>query len=127
MVLSETNTVYQKISNSEILNQLKRQFNSETIKIKLNLSFLEASKPSGDNYLNVKLKSPEWQKISKLKCTGSSLPTCLEFNGKPKLKKKLGSSKNRISRKKYEFYKKYQKNTLFWKWINILFGDAFKV
>ena len=51
--------MYQKISNSEILNQLKRQFNSETIKIKLNLSFLEASKPSGDNYLNVKLKSPE--------------------------------------------------------------------
>ena len=64
--------------------KINSQLNANAGIIKINLSFLEAPQPSGDNYVNVQQNSPEWLEIKRNKVTGSRLPALLAFYGKTK-------------------------------------------
>ena len=48
------------------------------------MNFLEAPKPSGDNYVNVTQNSPEWFSVRKYKVTASHLPSLIGLSGKSK-------------------------------------------
>ena len=63
-------------------NEISCQINQNVEIVKLDLNFLEAPKPSGDNYVNVTQHSPEWFSFRKYKVTGSSLPSLIGLSGK---------------------------------------------
>ena len=63
-----TNTIYKQIGE-----QIKIQKNP----LKLDISFLEAPQPDGDNYVAVKQNTDEWHTARKFKITGSPLPSLL--------------------------------------------------
>ena len=62
--------------------KIKSQLNTNSSIIKIDLTFLEAPQPSGDNYVNAQQNYPEWPEIRRDKVTGSRLPTLLGFYGK---------------------------------------------
>ena len=69
-----------QISHHEINNKL----DSKEKIIKIDLSFLEAPKPYGDNYENVSQNTQEWLDLRRNKVTGSRLPALLGFYVKSK-------------------------------------------
>ena len=44
--------------------KINSQLNANSSAIKIDLHFLEAPQPNGDNYVNVQQNSPEWVEIS---------------------------------------------------------------
>ena len=66
--------------SEDIQNQLRE--NKQIVEI--DLSFLEAPKPSGENYIDVCQKSADWHSARKHKITGSRIPSLLGFYGKNK-------------------------------------------
>ena len=62
--------------------KINSQLNANAGIIKIDLSFVEAPQPSGDNYVYVQQNSPEWLDIRPNKLTGSRLPALLGFYGK---------------------------------------------
>ena len=69
--------------------KINSQLNANASINKIDLSFLEAPQPSGDNYVNVQQNSPEWLEIRQNKVTGSRLPALLGFYGKTKFEMTL--------------------------------------
>ena len=52
--------------------------------ITIDIALMEASKPSGFNYIDVKQNTDDWKNIRKYKVTGSRLPGILGFSGSKK-------------------------------------------
>ena len=69
--------------------KINSQLNANASINKIDLSFLEAPQPSGDNYVTVQQNSPEWLEIRQNKVTGSRLPALLGFYGKTKFEMTL--------------------------------------
>ena len=65
-------------------NEINCEINQNVEIVKLDLNFLEAPKPSEDNYVNVTQNSPEWFSVRKYKVTGSRLPSFIGLSGKSK-------------------------------------------
>ena len=63
-------------------NKINCQINQNVEIVKLYLDFLEAPKPSGNNYVNFTQNSPEWFSFRKYKVTGSRLPSLIGLSGK---------------------------------------------
>ena len=68
--------------NIPLHNETICQINRKVEIVKLDLNFLEAPKPSGDNYVNVTQNSPGWFSVRKYKVTGSRLPSLIELSKK---------------------------------------------
>ena len=66
--------MHQGLKNVLLHNEIICQINRKVEIVKLDLNFLEAPKPSGDNYGNVTQNSPEWFSFRKYKVTGGRLP-----------------------------------------------------
>ena len=62
-------------------DEINCQINQNVEIAKLDLNFLEAPKPSGANYVNVKQNSPEWFSVRKYKVIGSRLPSLIGLSG----------------------------------------------
>ena len=77
-----SNTVYKGMVDNPLHIKINSQLNANSSIIKIDLSFLEAPQPSGDNYVNAQQNYPEWPEIRRNKVTGSRLPTLLGFYGK---------------------------------------------
>ena len=76
--------MHQGPKNIPLHNEIICQINRKVQIVKLDLNFLEAPKPSGDNYVNVTQNSPEWFSVRKYKVTGSCLPSLIGLLGKSK-------------------------------------------
>ena len=74
--------------------KINSQLNANASINKIDLSFLEAPQPSGDNYVNVQQNSPEWLEIRQNKVRGSRLPALLGFYGKTKFEMTWNVVKN---------------------------------
>ena len=88
------NTVYKGMVDNPLHIKINSQLNANASIIQIDLSFLEAPQPSGDNYVNVQQNSPEWQEIRRNKVTGSRLPALLGFYGKTKFEMTWNIAKN---------------------------------
>ena len=55
-----SNTVYKAILDHPLQIKINSQLNADASTIKVDVSFLEPSKPSGDDYVNVQQNFPEW-------------------------------------------------------------------
>ena len=58
-----SNTVYKGMMDNPLHFKINSQLNANASIIKIDLSFLEAPQPSGDNCVNVQQNSPEWLEI----------------------------------------------------------------
>ena len=76
--------MHQGPTNTPLHNEIICQINRKAEIVKLDLNFLEAPKPSRDNYVNVTQNSPEWFSVRKYKVTGSCLPSLIGLSGEPK-------------------------------------------
>lgn len=56
----------------------------ETKEIKIDVSFLQAPKPTASNYIETAQNTPEWLEIRKFRITGSRVPVLLGLKGKKK-------------------------------------------
>ena len=65
-------------------NEIICQINRKVETVKLDLNFLEAPTPSGDNYVNVTQNFPEWFSIRKYEVIGSRLSSLIVLSGKSK-------------------------------------------
>ena len=74
--------MYEGPKNIPLHNEIICEINRKVEIVKLDLNFLEAPKPSGDNYVNVTQNSPEWFSVRKYKVTGSRLPSLIGLSGK---------------------------------------------
>ena len=89
-----SNTFYKGMVDNPLHIKINSQLNANASIIQIDLSFLEAPQPSGDNYVNVEQNSPEWQEIRRNKVTGSRLPALLGFYGKTKFEMTWNVVKN---------------------------------
>ena len=76
--------MFQSPKNIPLHNETICQINRKVEIVKLDLNFLVAPKPSGDNCVNVTQNSPEWFSVGKYKVTGSSLPSLIGLSGNSK-------------------------------------------
>ena len=76
--------MHQGPKNIPLHNEIICQINRKVEIVKLDLTFLEAPKPSGDNYENVTQNSPEWFSVRNYKVRGSRLPFLFRLSGKSK-------------------------------------------
>ena len=77
--------MHQGSKNIPLHNEIICLINQKVEIVKLDLNFLEAPKPSGDNYGNVTQNSPQWFSVRKHKVTGSLLRSLIGLSGKSKL------------------------------------------
>ena len=71
----EFTSVYENDDNYKSLeNTIHSQ---ETKEIKIDISFLQAPKPTASNYIETEQNSPEWLEIRKYRITGSRVPVLL--------------------------------------------------
>ena len=89
ITILNSDTVYKGMVDNPLHIKINSQLNANASIIQIDLSFLEAPQPSGDNYVNVEQNSPEWQEIRRNKVTGSRLPALLGFYGKTKFEMTL--------------------------------------
>ena len=64
-------TVYEDLSNNLLHRQINSQLDNGTDIVNIDLSFMEAPKPCGDNYENVSQNTDEWQLLRNYKVTVS--------------------------------------------------------
>ena len=81
-----SNSVYKGMVDNPLHIKINSQLNANASIIKIDLSFLEAPQPSGDNYVNVHQNSPEWLEIKRNKVTESRLRALLDFMVKQNLR-----------------------------------------
>ena len=73
--------MHQGPKNIPLHNEIVCQINRKVEIVKLGLNFLEAPKPSGDNYVNVTQNSPEWFQSENIKSQAAVYHLLLNFQG----------------------------------------------
>ena len=74
--------MHQSPKKIQLHNEIICQVNRKAEIVKLELNFLEAPKPFGDNYVNVTQSFSVWFSARKHKVTGSRLPSLIGLSGK---------------------------------------------
>lgn len=78
-------TLYENNPNvRDLCKTIDTQLQLKQNPVKIDICFLTAPKPSGNNYVSVEQNTGEWHTARKFKITGSRLPYLLGFNGSKK-------------------------------------------
>ena len=94
VTILNSSTVYKGMVDNPLHIKINSQLNANASTIKIDLIFLQAPQPSGDDYVNVQQNSPERLEIKQKKVTGSPLPAVLGFYGKTKFQMTWNIVKN---------------------------------
>ena len=84
IIVENTHTVYQCVNNTSIHRDIDSQILKGVSMVKIDISYLEAPKPCGSNYVKTQQNTQEWYDYRKFKITGSRIPALLGFYGKVK-------------------------------------------
>ena len=76
--------MHQGPENIPLHNEINCQINQNVEIVKLELNFLEAPKPSRDNYVNVTQNSREWFSVRKYKARAAAYHLLIGLSGKSK-------------------------------------------
>ncbi len=76
--------MYEDSDSLKLSEEIQKQLRENKHIIEIDLSFLEAPKPFGENYIDVCQKSVNWHSARKNKITGSRIPSLLGLYGKNK-------------------------------------------
>ena len=108
-----SNTVYKAILDHPLQIKINSQLNADASTIKVDVSFLEPSKPSGDDYVNVQQNFPEWLEMRRNKVKESRLLALLGFYGKKKFEMTWNIAKSGTEEPEMKYIKRISKRHQF--------------
>ena len=84
-IITTKSVIHQGPENIPLHNEINCQINQNVEIVKLELNFLEAPKPSRDNYVNVTQNSGEWFSVRKYKVRAAAYHLLSDFQGNQNL------------------------------------------